>query len=211
MVHEALKYECLTCTLRPPLQVVTSDPALLSLVAGLHHHQARHVVLTATIIAIQVVAPPPAEEQQPPDSAVYSQMSQSAGVAIDSITDETWDGSIHPTTEVGMWDVTSSQAPCSTWNVKLLTEEKMVVVNTHFAPLPADHWMVWTSLSQKAANPHLSMLSCGVCTSGAELTDTLSRARGPLLQVPFSCLLSLYQPGGGDAVQATLLRAFPLR
>ena len=193
-----------------PLQVVTSDPALLSLVAGLHHHQVRHVVLTATIIAIQVVAPPPAEEQQPPDSAVYSQMSQSEGVAIDSIIDETWDGSSQPTTEVGVWDVTSSQAPCSTWNVKLLTEEKMVVVNTHFAPLPADHWMVWTSPPRTAANPHLSVLTCGVCT-GAELTDTLSRARGTLLQVPFSCLLSLYQPGGGEVVQAALLRAFPLQ
>lgn len=194
--------------------MVPSDPALLSLAAGLHHHQVRQVVLTATIVAIQVVAPPnappPAEEHQPPDSAIYSQESQSGDVSMDTITDETWDRSTHPTNEVGVWYMTSSQAPCSSWNVKLLTEGRTAVVNAHFALLLVDHWMVWTSPQSASSNPHLSMLSCGVCPR-ADLPDLLSSARGALFQVPFSCLLSLYHPGGNEAVHATLLRAFSLQ
>lgn len=206
---------CPSCAIcPPPPQVVPSDPALLSLVAGLHHHQVRHVVLTATIVAIQVVAPPnapPPEEDQPPDSALYSQESQSGCVSMDTITDETWDTSAHPATEVGVWSVIANQTLCSSWNLKLLTEERTAVVNACFAPLLADHWMVWTSPPPTRAKPHLAMLSCGVCTR-ADLPDVLSSARGALFQVPFSCLLALYQqPGGEKAVHATLLRAFPLQ
>ena len=193
--------------------MVPSDSALLSLATGLHHHQVRQIVITATITAVQVVttpnAPPPLEERQAPDSAIDTQDSQLGGVAMDTITDETWDKSIRPTTEVGVWDTAVSQTPYSSWNVKLLTEEKTAVVNTHFTPLPPDHWMVWRSPPSNSASPHLSMLSCGVCP-GADLPD-LSSARGALFRIPFSCLLSMYHPGGSTTVQATLLRAFPLQ
>lgn len=198
----------------PLPQVVASDSALLSLATGLHHHQVRQIILTATITAIQVVAPPnappPAEEHQAPDSAIDTQDSQLGGVTMDTITDETWDRSALPATEVGVWDTTESRAPYSSWNVKLLTEEKTAVVNAHFSPLLAGHWMVWHSPPPNSANSHLSMLSCGVCPR-ADLPDLVSSARASLFHVPFSCLLSLYHPGGSTAVQVTLLRAFPLQ